>query len=217
MSPPLTPDADDARRQLADELSRPIYTDPESWLAEMYRRLLDWLTGNTPASGPLSNGQLTALIVVAVVVAGIAVWAVLGPVRSRNRQRRSALFVEDERTAAEVRAEAEALAAAQNWSAAYVALFRAMIRTQAERGVITEFAGMTAQEAVALAKQRFPDFGDPLAASAGRFDSLAYDHGSADQDQYRQLSDLDAALVTAIATTPAVTPTPTLVGVESAS
>lgn len=217
MSPPLTPDADEARRQLAEELSKPIYTDPENWVNEMYRRLLDWLTGNTPDSGPLSNGQLTALIVIAVLVAGIVVWAVLGPVRSRSQQRRSALFVEDERTAAEVRAEADAFAAAQDWTAAYAALFRAMIRTLSERGVIAEFAGMTAQEAVVLTQQRFPDFGAQLATSAGLFDVLVYDHGTADQGQYQVLTELDAALATAQATTPAASPDPTPIRVESTS
>lgn len=214
MSPPLTPDADDARRQLAKELSQPIYTDPESWIGEQYRRLLDWLTGNTPASGPLSNGQLSALIVVAVIVAVIVVWALLGPVRTQSRRRRAALFVEDERTAAEVRAEADAFAAAQDWSSAYMARFRAMIRTLAERGVITEFAGMTAQEAVALTRDRFPDFSEPLAATAGHFDSLAYDHGTSDQGHYEQLCGLDAALASAPATAPLAPAVATPIRVE---
>lgn len=214
MSPPLTPSADEARRQLERELSNPVYTDPESWLEELYKRLLDWLTGNTPASGPLSNGQLTALIVTAVILIAIVVWALLGPVRSRSRGRKNALFAEDERTADQVRAEAEALAGAQEWSAAYLALFRAMIRTLAERGVITEFAGMTAQEAADLAGERLAGFSEQLTAAAGVFDSLAYDHGTAYPEQYQQLATLDAAVSSAQASAPAAAAAASPVRVE---
>ena len=215
MSPPLTPSADEARRQLAHELSNPVYTDPESWIEELYKRLIDWLTGNTPVSGPLSNGQLTALIVTAVILIAVVVWALLGPVRSRSRGRANALFDDDERTADQVRAEAEALAGSQQWSAAYLALFRAMIRTLAERGVITEFAGMTAQEAADLAGERLADFSEQLTVAAGVFDSLAYDHGTAQPEQYQRLAALDAGVATAQASAPSTPSAPAPVRVEA--
>ena len=54
MSPPLTPDADEARRQLAEELSNPIYADPQSWIADQFDKLLEWLIGDPSASTALS-------------------------------------------------------------------------------------------------------------------------------------------------------------------
>ena len=33
MSPPLIPDADEARRQLADELANPVYADVQNWIS----------------------------------------------------------------------------------------------------------------------------------------------------------------------------------------
>lgn len=217
MSPPLTPNSDEARRELAHELSNPIYSDPGSWIDDLINRLLDWLTGGTPPTEGLSTGQLVALIVVAAALAAVVVWALLGPVRSRRRARGTALFAADERTATQLRTEAESLASSEQWSLAYVTLFRAMIRTLGERGVITEFAAMTAQEASDLASQRLPGFEARLGAAAGVFDLLAYDHRTARADQYQQLVDLDAEVSTAQAVAPEAAVALTPVRVESAS
>lgn len=217
MSPPLTPDSDEARRELAHELSNPIYADPGSWINDLINRLLDWLSGTTPPAEGLSTGQLTALIVVAASLVAIAVWALLGPVRSRRRRRGAALFEADERTAAQLRIEADALAASQQWSQAYLTLFRAMIRTLGERGVIAEFSAMTAQEAADLAGERLPGLKARLRAAAGIFDLLAYDHRTADAAQYGQLAELDGEVSTAEALVLENISTTSPVRVESAS
>lgn len=217
MSPPLTPDSDEARRELARELSNPIYADPGSWIDDFLRRLMDWLTGGNLPSEGLSTGQLVALVVVAALLVGIVLWTLLGPVRSRRRRRSTTLFAADERTATQLRAEAEALAADGQWSLAYLTLFRAMIRTLGERGVIAEFAAMTAQEAADLAGGRLPDFTARLRATAGVFDLVAYDHRTARADQYQQLVELDAEVSSAQALAPEASTISAPVRVESAS
>ena len=74
MSPPLTPDAAEARRQLAEELSKPIYADVQNWISDQLRKLMEWLSGDPDPSGALDSGQLSVVVVTAVVVVGIAVW-----------------------------------------------------------------------------------------------------------------------------------------------
>ncbi|MBU4365243.1 MAG: DUF4129 domain-containing protein [Actinobacteria bacterium] len=214
MSPPLTPDADEARRQLTEELSKPIYADPGSWLLDVWNRVLDWLSGGTPPSAGLSTGQLGGIVLVAVVLAAIIVWSTLGPLQRRRRAEK-ALFADDERSASEVRADAVALAAAGDWTAAALAIFRAMIRTLAERGTIEEFGGMTAHEATDQAAVRLPDFADRLDAAAQLFDSLAYGRGTASAEQYQLLLGLDTEVGTANPTQVAVVAAPATVAVEA--
>lgn len=191
MSPPLTPDADDARRQLADELSKPIYADVQNWLMEQFRKLMEWLVGNPTSSNSLTSGQLTAITITVVAIALVAVWAVMGPVRA-DRRRRSAVFADEERSAADLREEAERLAAADNWAGATMGVFRAMVRSLSERAIVEEFPGMTAHEAVGLAVRRLPALAVDLARAADVFDALAYGRRAGSPEQYRAMLALDA-------------------------
>lgn len=194
MSPPLTPDADEARRQLADELSKPVYADVQNWLVDQFNKLIDWLTGGTSSSGSLSSGQLALIVVVAVALAAVAIWTFMGPLRAERRHRGHAMLAEETRTSAELRADAAALAASDDWGAATMQLFRALIRSLGERAVIDEFPGMTAHEAAGRAAPRLPEFADPLHRAADVFDALAYGRRPGSPQQYHDLRALDAAV-----------------------
>lgn len=190
MSPPLTPDADEARRQLADELSNPIYANVGSWISDQFRKLLDWLTGNPDSTHALSTGQLTAIALTVVGLAGIAAWSILGPLR---RERRHAeVFSDEERTAEELRTAAAGLAATGQWAEATLGTFRAMIRSLSERGIVDEFAGMTAHEAAGRAASRLPGLAGRLAGAADVFDSLAYGRRDGTAFQYEAMLALAA-------------------------
>lgn len=200
MSPPLTPDADEARRQLAEELSKPIYLDPTNWVSDLWNRLLDWLSDNSPpvSDTGLSTGQIAGIVLVVVVLAGIIAYSTLGAPGRRRRAKDGALFGDELRSAAEVRSDATAAAAAGDWTSASLAIFRAMIRTLSERGTIEEFGGMTAHEATELAAARLPDFTTRLGAAADVFDSLAYGRGTASPADYEQLAALDVEVCAAV-------------------
>ncbi len=86
MSPPLIPDADEARRQLADELANPIYADVQNWIADQFGKLLDWLVGDPSPAGSLSSGQLTALVITLVGLAAMVVWFSTGGAPRRAPQ-----------------------------------------------------------------------------------------------------------------------------------
>ncbi len=191
MSPPLIPDAPEARRQLADELANPIYADVQNWLADQFRKLLDWLVGGPSPAGSLSSGQLTALVVTLVGLAAVIIWFSTGGIRAERRMR-GAVFADEERTADQLRTDAARLAAADEWASATVELFRALIRSLGERAIIEESGGMTAREATGRAAPRLPDLADRLTGAADVFDALAYGHRSGSASQYREMVELDA-------------------------
>lgn len=214
MSPPLTPDADEARRQLAEELSNPIYADPQSWIADHFDKLLEWLIGDPSASTALSPEQLTTVVVSVLAIAGVALWLFMGPLRSDRRRRKEELLAGEERNAADLRQDAAQLAAGQQWGAAILQLFRALVRSLGERGIIVESAGMTADEAVRQAAPRLPGLADRLAWAAGVFDALAYGHRAGTAQQYQQLKALDDDLAQARPELPEAEPVEPAVAVE---
>lgn len=215
MSPPLVPDADEARRQLADELANPIYADVQNWIADQFDKLLDWLVGDPSPAGSLSSGQLTALVITLVGIAAVAIWISTGGVRAERRQR-GAVFADEERTADQLRTDAARLAAADDWSAATVELFRAMIRSLGERAIVEEFGGMTAHEAAAQAAPRLPGLAGRVTGAAEVFDALAYGHRSGSARQYQEMRELDAEAARTRPVLPAMgTGKPAAVVVES--
>lgn len=202
---PVDPDRETAHRWLLEELSGPEYSTAPSLLD----RLLTWL-GDLFDGLTLGEGRFPVafvLVVVVVLVAAIA-WWVAGPVRLARRRRRSVVVLDgDERTAAELRAAADAAAARGDWSAAVLDRFRALVRSLEERVVLDERPGRTAQEAAHDAAARLPAVGAELHDAARLFDDVCYGTLPAGPDDDRRLRDLDerarelrpAPLATAVA------------------
>jgi hypothetical protein len=212
MSPPLTPSAEEARRLLSEELSKPIYTDVQNWLWDQLEKLLEWLNNAPdPNTTPLSGGQGLWIGFGLAAVVAVVVWALMGPLRT-ERRRRPELFGDEELSSSDLRATASELAASGQWGPAVIELFRAMIRSLSERAIIEEFPGMTADEAGALAAVRLPDLAAGFTQAANGFDAIAYGHQDGSAEQYEQLAALDAeaaqtrpaALTAPIETTSAV-------------
>ncbi|GEL95140.1 DUF4129 domain-containing protein [Cellulomonas composti] len=196
---PVTPDAQEARRAAIEELSRPVYHQQRSLLS----RLFDWLGDRLDeVSQSVAITTPVTLLIVAVVVLGAALVAywVAGPVR-RSRSRGQVAGVHDSddiRTAAQLRAAADAAADAGEWSAAVRERFRAIVRSLEERAVLDERPGRTAHEASLDAAPAFPALVGDLAAGGRLFDDVVYGErsaGPADDDALRRL---DAALVATV-------------------
>ncbi|MBN0040998.1 DUF4129 domain-containing protein [Cellulosimicrobium cellulans] len=170
---PVQPGADEARRWLVEELARPEYRTEPSLL----QRFVDWVLGLFDGAPTLDlGGPLTAVLVVVVVllVAGIAYW-VAGPVRLSRRAAASAVVLDDDvRTAAEMRAAADAAASRADWATAALERFRAVVRSLEERAVLDARPGRTAWEAAEAAGERVPDVADGLERGAHLFDDVAY-------------------------------------------
>jgi hypothetical protein len=128
---PVDPDRETARRWLLEELSRPEYDQNPSLLA----RLLDWIAGLFDGLPALDASRLPLALAAVAVIALVAViaWRVAGPVRVARRPRSSTVVLaDDERTAAELRAAADAAAARGDWHHAVLDRFRAVVRTLVE-------------------------------------------------------------------------------------
>lgn len=196
---PVTPDADTARRWLQEELLDPVYQDQPSLLM----RFIDWLVGLFDGVEVLDVNPVVASLVVAGVVLVVAVIAYLvaGPVRLSRRARTSAaVFEDDTRSATDLRAAADAAAAAGDWATAVVERYRAVVRSLEERVVLDPRPGRTAHEAADAAALRLPDLADRLAGGARLFDDVRYGKVSVGPAADQSLRDLDAA---ALATRPA--------------
>lgn len=170
---PVQPGADEARRWLVGELAGPEYRTEPSLL----ERFLEWLQGLFDGAPTLDlGGPLTAVVVVVAValVAAVAYW-VAGPVRLSRRAKASVVVLDDDaRTAAEMRAAADAAAARADWATAALERFRGVVRSLEERAVLDPRPGRTAWEAARTAGERLPDVADGLERGAHLFDDVAY-------------------------------------------
>ncbi|MCB7137224.1 DUF4129 domain-containing protein [Cellulosimicrobium marinum] len=188
---PVQPGADEARRWLLEELAKPEYRTEPSLLA----RFLEWLQGLFDGATVLDlGGPVTALVVVVLVllVAGIA-YRVAGPVRLSRRAPGSAVVLDDDtRTAAELRAAADAAAAAGDWGAAVADRFRAVVRSLEDRAVLDPRPGRTAREAAETAGERLPDVAGGLERGAHLFDDVCYGKVRVGPDADAFVRDLDA-------------------------
>jgi hypothetical protein len=191
---PVVPDRDTAREWLSSELQRPEYAERESLLQRLINWVLDWLGDAEWAAASMSGAQLGIVVaVIVVLVLGIA-WLIAGPVRLGRDRAGSAevLGADDARTAAQMRAAADAAAASADWRTAVVERFRAVVRSLEERVVIEPRPGRTAQEAAADAGVRLPGQAAGLRSGADLFDGVEYGDRVATAADDATLRTLDA-------------------------
>lgn len=203
MTVPVVPDAEQARRWLEQELADPVYHQQPSLL----QRFLDWLGRLFEGADGLPIGNVGTLL---AILAGLAVlvtvaFLVTGPVRRSRRVAgaRGVLDVDDRRTAAEIRAAADAAAARGDWAAAVADRFRALVRSLEERAVLEEQPGRTAHEAVEAAGLRLPAHAVDLRAAGRLFDDVVYGERTPRAEDDAALRELDARVTATRPTLPA--------------
>lgn len=193
---PVTPDAPTARRWAVEELARPEYHTGSSLL----QRIIDWFrrindagahVGLPPTASYLVGAALVALVVLVVL-------RYAGPVRRTARVRTErAVLDDDTRTAAQLRAAADAAAARGDWPTAVAERFRAIVRALEDRTVLDIRPGRTAQEAAADAGARLAEQTGALTRAATTFDGVVYGHHTAGPSDDAALRSLDAQLARA--------------------
>ncbi len=189
---PVVPDADTARGWAREELADPIYRQRPSLLNQALNWIMDQLDALFDAAGDV-DVRLAAVVLFVLVVVGVGVvLAVAGPVRRARRQRESAqVFADDDRTAAQMRASADAFAAAGRWNEATLDRFRAILRSLEERAVLDERPGWTADEASAVAASVLPPCADDLRTASRLFDDVCYGDRAAGPDDDAWLRGVD--------------------------
>jgi hypothetical protein len=196
---PVVPDRDTAREWLGSELQRPEYAERESLLSRLISWVLDWLSRIDWPDTSMSGPQLGATIAVIAAVVLLIAWLVAGPVQLGRDRARSAevLDSDDARTAAQMRAAADAAASAGDWQTASVERFRAVVRSMEERVIIEPRPGRTAQEAAADAGRRLPVQAAGLRSGADLFDGVEYGDRVATAADDTDLRALDAEVTAA--------------------
>ena len=195
----FVPDGDEARRWAEEELSNPRYAEAEpTWFdyaaRDIGRFLRDLFSSDASgAVGPIGLIVVCVLLIAAVVVA-IIVWGRPRSSRAVRRARGDLLGSADDRTAAQLRAEAERSARAGDWDAAVVLRFRAVARELLERDLIDPAPGATAQALAREAALAFPDEVSALHRAATSFDDVRYLRRPADAEAYAVLADIDDRL-----------------------
>lgn len=173
--PPVTPDPDEARQWLLDELTKPVYHPRRPW----YQELLEWLarafTDSDEGLAGLRPAAAVALVVLLLVVVGV----VVAVARSRLRAAPTAAsgaapLFDDARDSRQLCAAADAAAAAGNWDLAVLERYRCLIRELDERLLIADQPGLTAIQAAALAGAALPPLAAQYGAAGQLFDSVVY-------------------------------------------
>ena len=189
---PVVPDAETAREWAVRELSDPIYHGRESLIAALLRWIEERLAETQQAVFGFAPGL--PVLVFAVLILGIAVVALLvaGPIRRSRRAGRASteVFDDDTRTSDQLRASADAHAAAGRWSEAVLDRFRALLRSLIERALLDERPGMTAHEAAVAAGDLLPSVAADLMRAGRLFDDVRYGDvaaTAADDDRLREV------------------------------
>ncbi|MGZ0711414.1 DUF4129 domain-containing protein (plasmid) [Coraliomargarita sp. W4R53] len=197
--PPLTPDGDEAREWAERELSKPLYDIAQPTPLDRVAQAVGDFIGNL--LNPQVPGELgpvvaivAAIVVILLIAGAFAIWGAPRAVR-RGRNQTPVLFGEsDDRSAAELRASAEAQARAGEWNEAIVLRFRAVARGCVERGVVNAPPGATVHAFARAAARVFPVCADLLEVSADTFDDVRYLRRDGTAALYRQIVDTDEAV-----------------------
>jgi hypothetical protein len=196
----LIPDGDDARRWAEEELSDPRYADAmPTWFDLLARDIGRFLADlfnqdNSAGVGPSALIIVCIIIVVALIVA-LIVWG--RPRRSRATRRHgdALLGADDDRSAAQLRADAERSARSGDWDEATVLRFRALARGLLERDLIDPAPGATAQSIAREISTALPIEAAAVRSAAASFDDVRYLRHPATEQSYSELAATDDRLV----------------------
>lgn len=199
---PVTPDDEEARRLLEEELGR-TGADGPAPVPDWWQAFLDWLQGlfnrgpEPPGQVADAGGTIGIILAVVLIVAALAIafW-VFGVPRLRRRSRVTGdLFgVDEDRTARQLRSAAQRAADAGDYTTATVEAFRSMARDLAERRLIQTFPGTTARDFARRTAVAFPEADERLADAAVVFDDLRYLGGVGTLAQWTAMSALERDL-----------------------
>lgn len=190
---PVDPDAETARRWAQVELTDPVYHRPDTLVSIVLRWLADQLAQLEAAAASFDPRAAALLVAVVVLIgAGVAL-LVAGPVRRARQEGRESVtvFGSDTRSAAELRAAADAHALAGAWGPAVLDRFRAVLRSLEDRALLDERPGRTAREAATEAGARLPDCAADLRRASRLFDDVCYGDAEASPGDDAWLRELD--------------------------
>ncbi|WP_223625858.1 DUF4129 domain-containing protein [Microbacterium sp. EST19A] len=197
----FVPDGDEARRWAEEELSNPRYADAKpTWFdlvaRDIGRFIADLFNSDNGANvGPWALIIVSAIIVAALITA-LVIWGRPRSSRAVRRARNDLLGESDDRSAAQLRADAERSARDGDWDTATILRYRAIARGLLERDLIDPAPGATAQSIAREASAVFADEATAMRGAAVSFDDVRYLRHPATEESYRELAATDDRLRT---------------------
>lgn len=195
----FVPDGDDARRWAEEELANQRYAEAKPTWFDLLARDIGRFIADLFNSDNTANVGPSALIIVSVLIfaALVTVLIIWGRPRRPSAVRRahgSLLGVDDDRTAAQLRADADRAAKAGDWDDATILRFRALARGLLERDLIDPAPGATAQAIAREVASVFPAESAGVRTAAVSFDDVRYLRHPATAESYAQLAAADDRL-----------------------
>ena len=192
----FVPDGDEARRWAEEELSNPRYADAKpTWFDLMARDigrfLADLFSSDNGANVGPSALIIVSVIIAAALIAALIVWGRPRSSRSIRRAHGDLLGAADDRSAAQLRSDAERAAREGDWDSATILRYRAIARSLRERDLIDPAPGATAQGIAREASTVFADEAEAMRRAALTFDDVRYLGHHATAGAYRDLVDTD--------------------------
>jgi hypothetical protein len=183
---------DAARHELAKpgyaQAEPPWWVRPLRWIAREIGRI--WRSAAEHTGG---SAALSVLLLGIAVVIGLVIWRA-GPLANRSRSRSQALAVDPESNAEDYRRAAEAFAAQGQWAQAVRERLRAVSRDLEERALVDRRPGRTAVELATEGGRSLPSCAALLREGADRFSAIWYGDARATEQDYRRLTEIDAAV-----------------------
>lgn len=196
----LIPDGDEARKWAEQELSDPRYADATpTWFdliaRDIARFLADLFSSDNGASVGPSALIIVGIIVFGALIAALIIWGRPRRANAVRRPRGDLLGSDDDRSAAQLRADAERSARSGDWDEATILRFRALARGLLERDLIDPAPGATAQGIAREVASVFPAEAEAVRDAAVSFDDVRYLRHPATPERYAQLAAADDRLV----------------------
>jgi len=199
LSPPLDPDAPEARRWVLDELAKPEYRAAEPTAFDLAAQAVrDWIVDLFSGATGLPAPALALIVVLAVSALVIVGLLVFGVPRLRRRAGAPVPLFDDAdvRDAPTLRRAADAAAARGDWTLAVEERFRALVRGLVERELVRVHPGTTAHGMADAAAGPFPGHARDLEAAAAAFDGVRYLARAGTEPVYLRVTELERAIAT---------------------
>nr|WP_314843582.1 DUF4129 domain-containing protein [uncultured Microbacterium sp.] len=196
---PLIPDGDEARRWAEKELSNPRYADAKpTWFdllaRDIGRFLADLFSSDNGANVGPSALIIVSIVIFAALVTALIIWGRPRRAQAVRRQLGDLLGADDDRSAAQLRADADRSARNGEWDEATILRFRALARGLLERDLIDPSPGATAQAIAREVVRVFPAEADAVRSAAVSFDDVRYLRHPSTQERYAELAATDDRL-----------------------
>ena len=185
-------DRDDARRLFETELQDPAYQRPFTGpLREAIDDLFTWLGERAFSIGGFEVPYGPLLVLAVVAAAAVITVLVVRPRLQRASVTESAVDIDPQISAEQLRGRAEGHAAAGDFNSAAQDAFRALVRSAEEQAVVPAQRGRTATEIANTLSTSYTVHAKDLRLAAETFNRSAYGSALLSESDYRSVSLLD--------------------------